>query len=138
MQKQERLTNIYLYMLFFLRSIAQFLHKFTRIVCQFISWTNWVNSGRFMNNYWISCQVMANMKKVYDDLIIINQYPKLFIFVIFQARICSSGHSRWSWGSLRWCGYGHSTTWSNIWWVLKILNYFKRQSSSSSCKVEIV
>ena len=45
------------------------LHDF---FCQFISWTNWVNSGKFMNNCWISCQVMADMKKVYDDLIIIN------------------------------------------------------------------
>ena len=26
---------------------------------QFISWTNWVNSGKFMDNWWISCQVMA-------------------------------------------------------------------------------
>ena len=42
--------------------------------CQFISWTNWVNSGKFMDNCWISCQVMADMKKVCDDLIIINLY----------------------------------------------------------------
>ena len=42
------------------------------LFCQFISWTNWVNSGKFMDNCWISCQVMADMKKVYDDLIIIN------------------------------------------------------------------
>ena len=27
-----------------------------------------------MDDCWISCQVMANMKKVYDDLIIINLY----------------------------------------------------------------
>ena len=27
-----------------------------------------------MSNYWISCQVMADMKKVYDDLMIINLY----------------------------------------------------------------
>ena len=42
--------------------------------CQFLSWTNWVNSGKFMDNCWISCQVMADMKKVYADLIIINLY----------------------------------------------------------------
>ena len=42
--------------------------------CQFISWTNWVNSFKFMDNCWISCQVMADMKKVCDDLIIINLY----------------------------------------------------------------
>ena len=27
-----------------------------------------------MDNCWISCQVMADMKKVYDDIIIINLY----------------------------------------------------------------
>ena len=43
--------------------IAIFLHKFIGIVCQFISWTNWVNSGKFVDNYWISCQVKADMKK---------------------------------------------------------------------------
>ena len=53
------------YRLFFLRSIAQ-------LFCQFISWTNWVNSGKFMDNCWISCQVMADMETIYDDLIIIN------------------------------------------------------------------
>ena len=35
---------------------------------------NWVNSGKFMDNYLISCQVMAGMEKFYDDLIIINLY----------------------------------------------------------------
>ena len=44
------------------------------LFCHFISWTNWVNSGKFMDNCWISSQVMADMKKVYDDLIIINLY----------------------------------------------------------------
>jgi len=39
------------------------------LFCQFTSWTNWVNSGKFMDNCWISCQAMADMKKVYDDLI---------------------------------------------------------------------
>ena len=42
------------------------------LFCEFISWTNWVNSGKFMDNCWISCQVMADEKKVYKDLIIIN------------------------------------------------------------------
>ena len=60
-----------MYRLFFLRSIAQFLYKFT---CQFISWTNWVNFGEFMDNCWISCQAMADVKKVNEDLIIINLY----------------------------------------------------------------
>ena len=26
------------------------------LFCQFISWTNWVNSGKFMDNCWILCQ----------------------------------------------------------------------------------
>ena len=60
------------YWLFFLRLIVYTnLHE---LFCQFISWTNWVNSGKFMDNCWISCQVMADMKKVYDNLIIINLY----------------------------------------------------------------
>ena len=54
--------------------LSNFLHKFTWIVLSFISWTNWVNSGKCMDNCWISCQVMADMNKVYDDLIIINLY----------------------------------------------------------------
>ena len=35
------------------------------LFCQFISWTNWVNSGKFMETEycWISCQVMADMEK---------------------------------------------------------------------------
>ena len=41
------------------------------LFCKFISWTNWVNSGKLMDNCWISCQVMADMKKVYDNLMII-------------------------------------------------------------------
>jgi hypothetical protein len=31
-----------------------------------------------MDNCWISCQVMADMKKVYDDLMIINLYISPF------------------------------------------------------------
>ena len=44
------------------------------LICQFISSTKWVNSGKFIDNCWISCQVMADMEKVYNDLIIINLY----------------------------------------------------------------
>jgi hypothetical protein len=48
---------------------AIFYTNLHELFCQeFISWTNWVNSG------WISCQVMADMEKVYDNLIIINLY----------------------------------------------------------------
>ena len=42
------------------------------LFCQFVSWTNWVNSGRFMNDCWISCHVMVDMKNFYDVLTIIN------------------------------------------------------------------
>ena len=51
-----------------------FFTNLHELFCQFISWTNWVNSGKFMDNCWISCQVMADMKKVYNDLIIVNLY----------------------------------------------------------------
>ena len=61
--------------LFFLRSTAHFFYiNSHELFCQFISWTNWVNSGKFMDSCWISCQVMADMKKVFDDLIINNLY----------------------------------------------------------------
>ena len=44
------------------------------LFCQFISWTNWINSGKSMEKCWISCQAMADKKKKYNDLIIINLY----------------------------------------------------------------
>ena len=47
------------------------LHK---LFCQFIIWKKWVNSGKFMENCWIPCQVMVDMEKIYGDLIIINLY----------------------------------------------------------------
>ena len=62
-----------LYRLFFLRLIAQFFYtNLHELFCQFIHWTNWVNSGKSKDNIWISCQVMVDMEKVYDDLLIIN------------------------------------------------------------------
>ena len=44
------------------------------LFCQFISWTNLVNSGKSMDNCWTSCQVMTNMENFYVDLRIINLY----------------------------------------------------------------
>ena len=38
---------------------AIFYTNLHELFCHFISWTNWVNSGKFMENCWISCQVMA-------------------------------------------------------------------------------
>jgi len=49
-----------------------FYKNLHELFCQFINWTNWVNSGKFMDNYWISCQVMIDMEKFYYDFIIIN------------------------------------------------------------------
>ena len=71
------------YRLFFLRSIAQF---FTRIYMNrfvssyFISWTNWVNSSKFMDNCRISCQVMADLAIFSYDLIFINLYWISFFY----------------------------------------------------------
>ena len=42
--------------------LPNFYTNLHELFCQFIIWTNWVNSGKFMGNYWISCQVMADMK----------------------------------------------------------------------------
>ena len=53
---------------------AIFYENLHELFCKFISWTNSVNSGKFMANCWISCQVMADMEIFYDDLIIINLY----------------------------------------------------------------
>ena len=59
------------YSLFFLRSIAQlFTQLYMNCFFQFISWTDWVNAGKFLDNCWISWQIMADMKEVYDNLII--------------------------------------------------------------------
>ena len=69
------LVYYFIYKLLFLRMIAHFFYKnLHELFCHFISWTNWVISGKFMDNCRISCQVMDGMKKVYDDLIIINLY----------------------------------------------------------------
>ena len=51
--------------------LRKFLHKFTWIV---LSVHKLNKLGKFMDNCWISCQVIADMKKVYDDLTIINLY----------------------------------------------------------------
>ena len=53
---------------------AIFYTNLHELFFQSISWTKWVNSGIFMDNCWISCQVMAEMKRVFDDLIFINLY----------------------------------------------------------------
>ena len=65
------LTKEFVQVILFEIDCAIFYTNLYELFCQFISWTNWVNSGKFMDKCWISCQVMADMKKVYDDLIII-------------------------------------------------------------------
>ena len=42
---------------------AIFYTNVRELFFQFICWTNWVNSCKFMDDCWISCQVMADMKK---------------------------------------------------------------------------
>ena len=58
--------------IFFKIDCPSFYSNLHELFCQFISWTNWVNAGK-------SCQVMADMKKVYDELIIINLYLQTFV-----------------------------------------------------------
>ena len=75
--KQQKITSqIPLQVILFEIDCAIFYTNLHELFCQFISWTNWVNSGRFMDNCWISCQVMADMKKAYNNLIIINLYAR--------------------------------------------------------------
>ena len=78
------------YRLFCLRLIAHFFTNSHQSFCQFISWTNWENSVKFRDNCWISCQVVADMKKVYDDLITINLYHVHLLLRIWH----SSKHAK--------------------------------------------
>ena len=59
-----------------------FYTNLRELFCQFISWTNWVNSSKFNDNCWTSYQVMAGLNKVYDDFIIINLYCRLLFFPV--------------------------------------------------------
>ena len=43
---------------------AIFYTNLHELLCQFISWTNWVNSGKFMENCCISCQVVVDVENV--------------------------------------------------------------------------
>ena len=52
--------------------LRNFYTNLRALFCQFISWTNLVNSGKFMDNCWTLRQVMGDMKKVYNHLIVIN------------------------------------------------------------------
>ena len=42
---------------------AIFYWNFHKLFCQFIKWTNFGNSGKSMDNCWMSRRVMADMKK---------------------------------------------------------------------------
>ena len=63
--------------------MRNFFTNLQELFFQFISWTNWVNSGKFMGNSWISCQVMADMEKNCDNFITINLY------VYFREYVCT-------------------------------------------------
>ena len=80
-KKRTKLRSLkWLQVILFGIDCAIFYTNLHKLFCQLISWINWVNSGKFMGTCWISCQVMADMKKVYNDLIIINLYwsrPKI-------------------------------------------------------------
>ena len=56
----------------FWKRLPIFYTNLHELFCQFKSWTNWVNSGKFVDNFCVSCQNMDDMKKVCDNLIIIN------------------------------------------------------------------
>ena len=51
-----------------------FYSNLHELSCQFISWRNWVNFGKFIDNCWISSQVMTDSENFYNDLIIISLY----------------------------------------------------------------
>ena len=63
---------VFLQVILFEIDCAIFHTSLLELFRQFISWTIWVNSGKSMDNCLISCQVMADMSKVYDDLMISN------------------------------------------------------------------
>ena len=69
---------------------AIFYTNLHELFFQFISWTNWVNSGKYMDNCWISCQVIADIKKVYNNLIIFN-----LLLLIFCLSFASIRFSFW-------------------------------------------
>ena len=71
---QEMTSRFWVQVILFEIDCAIFYTNLHKLFCHLISWTSWVNSGELMNNCWISCQVRADMKKVYNNLIIINLY----------------------------------------------------------------
>ena len=58
------LTTKISYIQVILFEITIFYTNLQELFCQFISWTNWVNSGKFMDNCWIPCQVMAEFTTI--------------------------------------------------------------------------
>ena len=82
-QKAMYLSSLVLYVqgILFEIDCIMFYTNLYKSFCQFMSWTNWVKSGKFMDNCWIWFQVMADMKKVYDGLIIIN-LESLFTIIL--------------------------------------------------------
>ena len=78
------------YRLFFLRSIAQFFTQIYMNFGQFISWTNWVKCGIFMDNCWKKCQVMADLKKSLQRSH--NYYPVHYWVAISRLKFLYAGN----------------------------------------------
>ena len=71
-KNQNKSSNNRVQVILFEIDCGIFLHKCTWIVLSVHKLNKLVNPGKFKDNCWISCQVMADMKKVYNNLIIIN------------------------------------------------------------------
>ena len=71
---EELMKNIvHIQVILFEIDCAIFYTNFHELFCQFIiNWTKFGNSGKSLDNFWISCQVMADMEIFYNDLIIIQ------------------------------------------------------------------
>ena len=57
----SHIKNFFVQIILFEIDWAIFYTNLHELFCQFISWTNWVNSGKFMDNYWITRQLMADI-----------------------------------------------------------------------------
>ena len=60
----------------------------------------------------MSCQVMADMKKVYDHLIIINLYQQLAYVQSLKKRSSGKTKGKWSWFN----GCSHEIMNAHTWW----------------------
>ena len=75
--KSHSYNPMILQVILFENDCAIFYTNLHELFCQFISSTNWVNCGKFMNNCWKSSY--DEMKSVYNNLIIIDLYEIFFL-----------------------------------------------------------